>query len=126
MSLVCHFVSTGHSKPTSEHTVLDLDPHRDTPVEIPHTWLLGVVKYVWHMLHTTWSDAQKNIFTIQLQDIDINGLSIPPIYAGYMVAYRNNLIRKYFKSIQQTIAFKIYGLVGPKMCALVRTLSAML
>ena len=77
---------------------------------------------MWHALHTTWSDTQRNIFAIQLQDVDISGLDIPPIRAGYMVAYRNNLIGKHFKSIAQTLTFKTYGLVSPKMRTLVRTM----
>lgn len=56
-----------------------LDPSQDTPVEILHTILLGIVKYVWYMLHSNWSEAEQNLFTIQLQSTDIDGLSVPRI-----------------------------------------------
>ncbi|KAI0359548.1 hypothetical protein OH77DRAFT_1472817 [Trametes cingulata] len=109
--------------------VPNLDPHRDTPVELLHTWLLGVVKYVWHMLHTSWTDAQRNTFVIRLQDTDISGLNIPPIRAAYMMQYRHGLIGKHFKSLAQTMAFKTYGLTTPAQAQLLRAmgeLSAML
>ncbi|KAI0701550.1 hypothetical protein C8T65DRAFT_579563 [Cerioporus squamosus] len=99
-----------------------LDPHRDTPVELLHTWLLGVVKYIWHMLHTSWTDAQRDLFAIRLQDVDTDGLNIPPIRAAYMVQYRNNLVGKHFKTIAQTLAFKIHGIATPQQRTLVRTM----
>ena len=46
-----------------------------------------------------------------------------------MVQYRQNLIGKHFKSLAQTMVFKIYDITSPKQRALVRAmgeLSAML
>ncbi|KIK50367.1 hypothetical protein GYMLUDRAFT_78518 [Collybiopsis luxurians FD-317 M1] len=65
----------------------DLDPTQDTPVEILHTILLGIVKYVWHLFHTSLTDAQKSLF------------------------YNNNLIGKHFKTLMQTMAFHVHSLV---------------
>ena len=80
------------------------------------------MKYVWHILHTSWNDAQRELFAVHLQDTDIDGLNIPPLRAGYMVQYRHNLIGKHFKSLSQTMAFKLYGLVSPDQLTLVRAL----
>lgn len=100
----------------------DLDPHRDTPIELLHTWLLGVVKYVWHDLHSSWSEKQQNIFALRLQDTNTDGLVIPPIRAAYMMQYRNGLIGKHFKTLCQTMASKVYGLVSPAQLTLVRAM----
>jgi hypothetical protein len=59
--------------------LLGLDPTQDTPVEILHTILLGIVKYLWHNLHTSWSEAQQNLFDIHLQSSNIDRLTVPPI-----------------------------------------------
>ncbi|KAF7365642.1 hypothetical protein MVEN_00437800 [Mycena venus] len=80
-----------------------LDPNRDTPVEILHTILLGIIKYVWYMVHSGWSEAQWDLFVVRLQSTDIDGLTIPPIRAAYMMQYRNGLIGKHFKTLMQTM-----------------------
>ncbi|KAJ7606159.1 hypothetical protein DFH06DRAFT_1107659 [Mycena polygramma] len=103
--------------------IAGLDPNRDTPVEILHTILLGIVKYVWYILHSGWSEAQRDLFVIRLQSTDIDGLTIPPIRAAYMMQYRNGLIGKHFKALMQTMVFHVHDLVSPELFTLVKSVS---
>ncbi|KAJ7474227.1 hypothetical protein FB451DRAFT_1351527 [Mycena latifolia] len=105
--------------------IAGLDPNRDTPVELLHTILLGIIKYVWHLLHTEWTETQQNLFVIRLQSTDIDGLSIPPIRAAYMMQYKNGLIGKHFKTLMQTMVFHMHGLVPPEVFTLVKAVSAL-
>ncbi|OBZ68157.1 hypothetical protein A0H81_11959 [Grifola frondosa] len=43
------------------------DIHCDTPVEILHTYLLGVDKYIWHHCSSAWSTRQCEKFALRLQ-----------------------------------------------------------
>ncbi|KAJ7635967.1 hypothetical protein DFH06DRAFT_1272024 [Mycena polygramma] len=70
-----------------------LDPHHDTPGEILHTYLLG----------------NNN----RLQASSISGLSIPPPRPRYVVQYKNSLIGKHFKMLQQLGVFYLHDLVSP-------------
>ncbi|KAF7333564.1 FAD-binding-3 domain-containing protein [Mycena sanguinolenta] len=82
--------------------ITGLDPSQDTPVELLHTILLGVMKYIWHFLNTSqWSETDRHLLAIWLQSTDISGLTVPPIRAGYMIQYKNNLIGKHFKTLMQ-------------------------
>ncbi|KAJ7879259.1 hypothetical protein B0H14DRAFT_3082931 [Mycena olivaceomarginata] len=101
--------------------LVGLDPSQDTPVELLHTILLGVVKYIWHILNTSqWSDADRCLLAIRLQSTDISGLTVPPIRAGYMVQYKNNLIGKHFKTLMQALAFHIHHISTPEQFVLVK------
>ena len=100
-----------------------LDPNRNTPVEILHTILLGIIKYVWYMLHSGWSEAQRDLFVVRLQSTDISGLTIPPIRAAYMMQYRNGLIGKHFKTLMQTMVFHVHDLVSLELFTLVKSVS---
>ena len=104
---------------------LGLDPSQDTPVEILHTILLGIVKYVWHSLHTSWDEAQQNLFVIRLQSTDIDGLSVPPIRAPYMMQYRNGLIGKHFKTLMQTMVFHVYEIVSADQFTLIKAIGSL-
>ena len=86
-------------------TVQALDVHRDTPVEILHTYLLGVDKYSWYHLHDKGSDTQKAAFAMRLQSSSLDGLSLPPLRASWMMQHPNNLIGKHLKAIQQLTIF---------------------
>ncbi|KAF8501217.1 hypothetical protein JB92DRAFT_2741767, partial [Gautieria morchelliformis] len=100
--------------------ILSLDPHCDTPVEILHTVLLGLIKYVWHNLHTSWKDPERELFVIRLQGTNIDGLTIPPIRAAYMSQYCNALVGKHFKTLMQTVVFHVHGIVSQPQFELIK------
>ncbi|KAJ7706508.1 hypothetical protein B0H14DRAFT_3099671 [Mycena olivaceomarginata] len=99
------------SWPNKMNPLLDitgLDPSQDTPVELLHTILLGVIKYIWHHLNTNqWSNEDRHLLAIRLQSTDLTGLTVPPVRAGYMIQYKNNLIGKHFKTLMQILAFHV-------------------
>ncbi|KAJ7359609.1 hypothetical protein DFH08DRAFT_911530 [Mycena albidolilacea] len=102
--------------------IVGLDPSQDTPVELLHTILLGVIKYIWHHLNTNqWSDEDRHLLAIRLQSTDLSGLTVPPVRAGYMIQYKNNLIGKHFKTLMQILAFHIHDISTPEQFALVKT-----
>ncbi|KAJ3978510.1 hypothetical protein F5890DRAFT_1422552, partial [Lentinula detonsa] len=88
--------------------ITGLDPSQDTPVEILHTVLLGIVKYIWYMTHSAMSEKDLELLAIRLQSTDIDGLTVPPLRAAYMIQYRNNLIGKHFKTLMQILPFHIH------------------
>jgi hypothetical protein len=104
--------------------ITGLDPSQDTPVELLHTILLGVMKYIWHFLNTSqWSDTDRHLLAIRLQSTDISGLTVPPIRAGYMIQYRNNLIGKHFKTLMQILIFHVHKICTPEQFTLVKAAS---
>ncbi|KAG1765890.1 hypothetical protein EV702DRAFT_1283028 [Suillus placidus] len=80
-----------HINPLLSMTGLNI--HQDTPTEILHTILLGV------------------IFQTRLDNINKDGLNSPTLGAEYICRYSGSLIGKHFKSLAQIMPFLIYDLV---------------
>ncbi|KAJ7208195.1 hypothetical protein GGX14DRAFT_365577 [Mycena pura] len=98
------------------------NPSQDTPVEILHTVLLGVMKYIWHFMNTKqWSDADRCLLAIRLQSMDLSGLTVPPIRAAYMMQYRNALIGKHFKTLMQTLTLHVHNIGTPEQFVLIKS-----
>ncbi|KAJ6566807.1 hypothetical protein B0H19DRAFT_940681 [Mycena capillaripes] len=89
-------------------SIKGLDPHQDSPCEILHTILLGDDKYVWHETNTKWDKAKGEAFAVRLQSSSTNGLNLASIRGRYMVKYKNALIGKHFKILQQLGIFHLH------------------
>ncbi|KAJ6600735.1 hypothetical protein B0H10DRAFT_2083083 [Mycena sp. CBHHK59/15] len=101
--------------------IAGLDPSQDTPLELLHTILLGVIKYIWHHMNTTkWSDTEWHLLAIRLQSTDLTGLTVLPIQAAYMIQYKNNLIGKHFKTLMQILAFHVHDISTPEQFTLIK------
>ncbi|EIW74429.1 hypothetical protein CONPUDRAFT_160132 [Coniophora puteana RWD-64-598 SS2] len=89
-----------------------VDINKDTPTEILHTILLGVVKYFWAQTTTLLEkDKKLAIFESRLRSVEESGLNIPKLSAEYMCQYKGGLIGKHFKSLSQVMAFAVHDLV---------------
>ncbi|TFK29556.1 hypothetical protein FA15DRAFT_677776 [Coprinopsis marcescibilis] len=101
------------------------DMTQDTPIEILHTVLLGVVKYAWHGTHTTWKGGEKGLYIPRLQSTDTQGLAIPSIRAGYIMQYANSLIGRQLKILAQVNTFHIHDLVSEDQFRLVKSVGVL-
>lgn len=94
------------------------DPTQDSPIELLHTILLGIVKYPWFISYSSWSPEKKKIFAMRLQSTNALGMNTPSIRAGYIMQYANSLIGRQLKIIVQTMVFHCHDLLSPDMFAL--------
>ncbi|EPQ52923.1 hypothetical protein GLOTRDRAFT_46299 [Gloeophyllum trabeum ATCC 11539] len=91
------------SQPSERYSVLPLDS------QILHTYLLGQDKYVWYATHGGWDEKKQELFALRLQSSAVDGLVLPPVRAKYMVQYKNALVGRHFKALQQVAIFHLHG-----------------
>ncbi|KAH9808962.1 hypothetical protein DFH28DRAFT_1192064 [Melampsora americana] len=87
--------------------------HLDTPVEILHVILLGVVKYLFRdtmkAINPGKSGAKKfNSLSARWQSFNCKGLKVPPIQPNTLIQFFQSLVGKEFRTVLQTVPFVIY------------------
>jgi hypothetical protein len=95
-----------------------LNVHKDTPVEILHTILLGIIKYFWgqtvyyftNTLKGKEASAAFEKLRARLHSISQDGLNIPKIAVDYICNYKGALIGKHLKALGQVMPFALLGL----------------
>ncbi|KAL4080590.1 hypothetical protein J3A83DRAFT_4355635 [Scleroderma citrinum] len=96
----------------SQILVVGIDIHKDTPTEILHTILLGIVKYYW--AQTVWhlkKEKKVVLFQTHLGSVATAGLNIHSVQVEYICHYKGGLISKHFKMLTQVMSFLIFNLV---------------
>ncbi|KAI0633449.1 hypothetical protein C8Q77DRAFT_1217845 [Trametes polyzona] len=92
----------------------DFDPNTDSPVEILHVVLLGVVKYWWRDVCARQDHRGKRLLETRLSSVAVDGLGISPLRGHTLVHYAGSLIGHDFRIILQVAPAVLYGLIpGP-------------
>ncbi|EUC62448.1 hypothetical protein RSOL_420510, partial [Rhizoctonia solani AG-3 Rhs1AP] len=95
---------------------LGFNVHEDTPTEILHTILLGVVKYFWgQTVFVLTKTHQMSTLETRLGSLSLSGLNINSISERYMCQYTGSLVGKHFKNLAQLMPFACYDLVEPNL-----------
>ncbi|KAJ7128710.1 hypothetical protein C8R44DRAFT_558080, partial [Mycena epipterygia] len=88
-----------------------LDANRDTPVEILHVVLLGVVKYWWRNAVSRQNSKGKEELKARLSSVDMAGLNTPPIRGNTYVQYAGSLVGRDFRVVLQVAPVVLHGLI---------------
>ncbi|KAJ7480506.1 hypothetical protein B0H11DRAFT_2157896 [Mycena galericulata] len=89
----------------------DFDANADTPVEILHVVLLGVVKYWWRDAVSRQNSKGKEELKARLSSLDVAGLNTPPIRGNTYVQYAGSLVGRDFRVILQVAPVVLHGLI---------------
>ncbi|KAJ7239148.1 hypothetical protein C8J57DRAFT_1246188 [Mycena rebaudengoi] len=94
-------------------SIHDFDANSDTPVEILHVVLLGVVKYWWRDAVSRQTSKGKEELKARLSSIDVAGLNTPPIRGNTYVQYAGSLVGRDFRVVLQVALIVLHGLIPP-------------
>ncbi|KAF8493146.1 hypothetical protein JB92DRAFT_3234904 [Gautieria morchelliformis] len=96
-----------------------VDPHVDTPCEILHVVLLGIVKYFWRDAMKRLSDDQKTTVKARLSCLNVSGLDpdLTRVPGHTYVQYAGSLVGRDFHTIGQVGIFVLYDMLAPEIMA---------
>ncbi|KZS93974.1 hypothetical protein SISNIDRAFT_387475, partial [Sistotremastrum niveocremeum HHB9708] len=105
-----------------------LNPHLDTPTEILHVILLGIVKYFWRDAMTRLTADQKTTVIYRLQALDIDGLGpdVQRLSGVTYVQYAGSLVGRDFRVIGQVAIFVLYDMLPAPILAAWASLSKLM
>ncbi|KAH9807163.1 hypothetical protein DFH28DRAFT_1152885 [Melampsora americana] len=91
--------------------------HLDTPVEILHVVLLGVVKYLYRDTMKVIKPGKSggrvyNNLSARWRSFDRKGLKLPPIIPNTLIQFFQSLVGKEFRTVLQTVPFVFYSHVA--------------
>ncbi|KAJ3559218.1 hypothetical protein NM688_g473 [Phlebia brevispora] len=89
----------------------DFDAHTDSPVEILHVVLLGVVKYWWRDAVSRLNSSQKDELKTRLSSLDVSGLNTARLRGTTLVQYAGSLVGRDFRIILQVAPSVLHGLI---------------
>ncbi|OBZ67227.1 hypothetical protein A0H81_13040 [Grifola frondosa] len=90
-------------------TTLRAGDHYNVALDMNGKFLLGEDKYLWHETSKPWDKRKDDIFATRLESSSLDGLSIKSVWPRYLVRYKNSLIGKHFKSLQQLAVFHLHN-----------------
>lgn len=91
--------------------ISDFDANTDSPVEILHVVLLGVVKYWWRDAVSRLNTAQKEVLKTRLSSLDVSGLNTARLRGNTFVQYAGSLVGRDFRIILQVAPSVLQGLI---------------
>ncbi|TFY75510.1 hypothetical protein EWM64_g8502 [Hericium alpestre] len=91
--------------------VMEINPHADTPVEILHVILLGIVKYFWRDAVARQNSITKKVLRTRLTSLAVTGLGIGDLQAATLVNYAGSLTGRDFCIIVQVTPAVLYGMI---------------
>lgn len=93
---------------------LGFNGHLDTPVEILHVILLGVVKYLYRTIMSNVSDKEQALMGARWKAFDRSGLNIQAIQPSQMVNHSSILAGREFRTVVQAAPFVFFNHLGSK------------
>ncbi|KAJ3739985.1 hypothetical protein DFH05DRAFT_1406273 [Lentinula detonsa] len=101
-----------------------LDPHQDTPVEVLHVVLLGMVKYLWRD-SVARTKKDHNVLIARLSSFNTWGLGLSPLSGKTLVTYAGSLTGRDFRVVAQAAPFVLQGLINVEQMKVWKALSTL-